>query len=228
VQTDVSRYFRELADFESATELVEIGLEGAQEDQHELIVGHLLNTLGVVKDLTHEYHLSRQALERCLQIRLRHLGPDHLETNGVKTNLASIIASQGQYDVALELFQQAEKASTSSSAQDKRLASCRYAANYGRCFTQLGEYAKAREHLQRSRDILDSGRDNSIYRRAIDHCFGNLNLAEQLLEAAKANYETCLKGYAEDIMAKNQLLTCGCHYKIALIEMQSGHHANAL
>ncbi|KPM45954.1 hypothetical protein AK830_g652 [Neonectria ditissima] len=223
----VAWYFRELSDFESASELVEIGLEAAG-DQHEIITAHLLNTAGVVKELTYEYSLSREALQKSLDIRLRVLGADHLETNGVKTNLASIIAAQGQYDEALALYEEAEKASTGSSAQDKRLASCRYAANYGRCFTEMGEYTKARLNLVRSRDILNSGKDNPVYRRAIEYCFGNLNLAEQNFEDARVNYGECLTGYSKEILAKNTLLTCSCHYKLSLIEMRLGHQEAVL
>ena len=178
-------------------ELVDIGLQAAGSD-HEIITAHLLNTSGVVKELTYQYSSSRKALEECLNIRLVALGAAHLETTGVKMNLASIVAAQGQYDVALKLYQQAEEESMEVSAQDRRLASCRYAANYGRCFTQLEEFANARLHLRRSRDILDSGKDNLLYRRAIEYCFGNLNLAENKLEVARANYRSCLDAYNED------------------------------
>lgn len=208
-------------------ELVDIGLQAVR-PEHKIITAHLLNTSGVVKELTYQYFSSRKALEECLNIRSRALGSVHLETTGVKMNLASIVAAQGQYDVALALYQQAEEESMEVSAQDRRLASCRYAANYGRCFTQLGEFAKARLHLQRSRDILDSGKDNLLYRRAIEYCFGNLSLAEKKLEDARASYRSCLDDYTEDILEKNLHMTCGCHYKLSLTEMQLGDRGRAL
>ncbi|UPK96790.1 hypothetical protein LCI18_007725 [Fusarium solani-melongenae] len=117
-------------------------------------------------------------------------------------NLASIVAAQGQYDVALRLYQQAEEESMEVSAQDRRLAS--------------------------SRDILDSGKDNLLYRRAIEYCFGNLNLAENKLEDAQASYRSCLDDYIEDSLEKNTHMTCGCHYKLSLMEMQLGDQERAV
>ncbi|KAM5347851.1 hypothetical protein ACJ41O_007675 [Fusarium nematophilum] len=210
-------YFREVSDFESAAELVEIGLE-ASRGQQTAITAHLLNTSGVIKELTYQYSPARKVLEECLDIRLKILGADHLETNGVKTNLASIMAAQGDYSAALRLYREAEEASTGSSAQEKRLSSCRYAANYGRCFTELGEYAKARLSLERARDILNSGTDNLVYRRAIEYCFGNLDLAEKKFGDARASYQRCLGDYSQEILEKNTLLTCGSYYKLSLLE----------
>ncbi|CAM1505658.1 Fc.00g112950.m01.CDS01 [Cosmosporella sp. VM-42] len=220
-------YFRELGDYENSIKLVDIGVKAAG-GHHEVLIAHLLNTAGVSKELRYDYVLSRKDLEKSLEIRSRVLGDDHLETTGVKQNLASIIAAQGQYNEALKLYQEAELASTRFSAQEKRLASCRYAANYGRCFIELGQLEEARSSLVRSLEILNSGNDNPVYRRAIEYCFGNLNLAEGNLRDAKTNYEKCLNGYPDGILEKNQLLSCGCCYKLSLIEMELGNTDAAL
>lgn len=168
-------------------------------------------------------------LRRSLEIRHRVLGADHLETNGTKTNLASVAAAQGDYERALALFKEAEESSAHhSSEQDRRLASCRSAANYGRCFTQLGQFADARSSLIQSRKLLSSGTDNPLYRRAIMYCFGNLALAEQNFEEARANYKDCLNGFGKEIVEKNHLMTCGCHYKLAQVEVSLGNDTEAL
>ncbi|EEU40136.1 uncharacterized protein NECHADRAFT_76113 [Fusarium vanettenii 77-13-4] len=151
-------HFRETGDFTSAMELVDIGLEAAGSD-HKIITAHLLNTSGVVKELTYQYSSSRKVLEECLNIRIVALGSAHLETTGVKMNLASIVAAQGH---------------------------------------------------------------------ALSSCFGNLNLAENKLEDARANYQSCLDAYTEDILEKNTHMTCGCYYKPSLTEMQLGDQDRAL
>ncbi|KAK6211555.1 hypothetical protein QIS74_10819 [Colletotrichum tabaci] len=221
------RYLREMLDFEGSLELVEIGKQ-AGSTEHEVLVAHLLNTEGVVKQNTYEYVAAQDALKRSQVIRQRLLGSDHPESTGILQNLASIVAAQCQYQKALQLYQEAEEVSTWPSEQDRRLAACRFAANYARLNTQLGNFSVARSNIERSLEILETGADNPIYRRAIEYCFGNLELQEGNWGEAKNRYRQCLDSYADDIRSKNPFLTCGCYYKLAIAESKEGDHQVAL
>lgn len=138
-----------MLDFEGSLELVEIGKQ-AGGTEHQVLVAHPLNTEGVVKQNTYEYVAAQDALKRSQVIRQRLLGSDHPETTGILQNLASIVAAQCQYQKALQLYQEAEEVSTWPSEQDRRLAACRFAANYARLNTQLGNFSVARSNIERS------------------------------------------------------------------------------
>lgn len=171
----------------------------------------------------YEYEFAKEALTKALEVRIRIYGNAHQETGDTRQNLASLTAARGFYAEAYQLYKDAEAATTEHSFNEKRLAACQYAANYGRCLTMQGEYEGARKNLVKSRDILKKGADNPIFRRAIEYCFGNLNLAEGKLNEARTNYLECLNGYDDLIKDKNRPLTCGCHIKLASIAMEHNH-----
>lgn len=221
------RYLREIGSYNGALELVDIGLTLSGGD-HEIRIANLVNIGGIASERLLQLDQARKYYERALEIRARILGDGHQETCGMKQNLACVTAGEGQYGLALQLFEAAEKGITMSTPQEKRLATHRFAANYGRCLIRLGEFEKARENLVRGREILDSGKDVPIYRRSLEYCFGNLNLAEKRLDDAKVNYQTCLTAFPDHILGKNQrVLSCGCHYKLARIAMEQGDFDSA-
>ncbi|KAF2806716.1 uncharacterized protein BDZ99DRAFT_573452 [Mytilinidion resinicola] len=191
-------YLREINDFDGSLSLIETGVRAAEQNpdlqaEWELLIAHLLNTKGVVLWIQYDYTRSQEALERSRDIRSQ------------------------------ELYQQAEKDHDKSpdGAYAKRLASCRYAATQGRLHTELGAFLEAEKDLQRSLRILTSGEDNVLYRRAIEYCFGNLRLAENHLSKAKTHYQSCLdpEVYPKSVTEKDQLRSCGCHYKLGYIAL---------
>lgn len=225
--SNAARYLREIGSYNGALELVDIGLTLSGGD-HEIRIANLVNIGGIASERLLQLDQARKYYERALEIRARILGDGHQETCGMKQNLACVTAGEGQYGLALQLFEAAEKGITMSTPQEKRLATHRFAANYGRCLIRLGEFEKARENLVRGREILDSGKDVPIYRRSLEYCFGNLNLAEKRLDDAKVNYQTCLTAFPDHILGKNQrVLSCGCHYKLARIAMEQGDFDSA-
>lgn len=214
--------------------LAEIGIEAAGESstQHDLVKSHLLNSLGVARSGLFQFDAATAALSLSLTIRARELGDDHLETTGTQQNLASLVADRGDYAGSLKLYRAAEASLAVSgarfTAQQRRLALCRYAANYGRCLTELGKHGEAHVALARSVELLDSGPDNHVYRRAIEYCFGNLNMAEGRQAEAAVRYSVCLNHFGLSIQEKSPLLTCGCHYKLAGIALQEDRPMDAL
>lgn len=220
---------REIGDFDGSLLLIEIGCRAAERQSEvqtafKLLQAHLLNTKGVVLWLLFDYSQSKLALEQALAIRSQLLDEDDVELIGTKANLASLTAAEGRYKEAQILYRQAEEDNDRSkeATHAKRLASCRYAATHGRLHTELGQLEEAERHLERSRTILASGEDNALYRRAIEYCFGNLRLAENKLLEAKQCYKVCLETFAQAITDKDQVRTCGCYYKLAVIEMLEG------
>lgn len=217
---------REINDFDGSLLLVEIGCKAAKNIDHpqrtsELLTAHLLNTKGVVSWLTYDYTTSKLALEESVRIRRQFLESDDIELIGTTANLASLTAAEGRYGEAKSLYESCERDHDSSKQthQAKRLASCRYAATLGRLETEVGNFEEAERHLIRSEKILAVGEDNALYRRAIQYCFGNLRLAERRLTEAETHYRTCLDSFDEAIVNKDQLRSCGCYYKLAVIKM---------
>ncbi|KAF2105612.1 hypothetical protein BDV96DRAFT_694735 [Lophiotrema nucula] len=223
-------YLREIHDFEGSLLFVDVGLDamkqaGTSSAEWELLHAHLLNTRGVVLWNQYDYTESKDALERARDIRSRHMAKDNIELIGTKANLASLVAAEGHYEEAQELYRQAEQ-DHDESAEDaaaKRLASCRYAATQGRLHTELGNFSKAEDELKRSLGFLNAGEDNILYRRAIDYCFGNLRLAERDITDAKHHYGACLDGYPASVTGKDQIRSCGCYYKLGYIALLEGN-----
>jgi tetratricopeptide (TPR) repeat protein len=195
----------------------------------ELLVAHLFNTQGVVLWNQYDYTQSREAINKALEIRSKHMRKDDIELIGTKANLASLVAAEGRYTEAQTLYREAEQDHNDSSedAAAKRLASCRYAATQGRLHTELHNFNDAERELQRSLSILNAGEDNHLYRRAIEYCFGNLRLGEHQLTEAEQYYQSCLDDYPKAVTDKDQIRSCGCHYKLGHIALMKHDARNA-
>ncbi|RYN86288.1 hypothetical protein AA0119_g13043 [Alternaria tenuissima] len=219
-------YLREINDYDGALFFIETGISASKHlstftSEAELLVAHLRNTRGVVLWNHYDYTGSRRELQEALRVRTKHMEKDNIELIGTKANLASLVAAEGRYAEARELYREAEQDHDQSSEDpaSKRLASCRYAATQGRLHTELKNFTAAGQELHRSLNILNSGEDNALYRRAIEYCFANLRLAENDLAEARIHYEKCLNEYDKAVTDKDQVRSCGCYYKLGHIAL---------
>ncbi|KAK0610060.1 hypothetical protein B0T17DRAFT_658600 [Bombardia bombarda] len=226
---DAASYLSEdgdfIRDFDGAIELINIGLRAAAYGKHDIFVAHLLNTRGVVKELTYQYQKAEQALEKSVTIWMRILGHLHLQSNVTLMNLASVRAAQGDYVQALQLYKHVDLAIAWFTDHEKQFALFRLAVNVGRCFAAIccGRYAGVCKDLLRIRDGIPHGwRESEPYRRKIEYWIGNLSLADgNKLEKAETSYRLCLTTrYPHEGTKENALLTVACYYKLAAVEFE--------
>ncbi|KAK3386151.1 hypothetical protein B0H63DRAFT_560592 [Podospora didyma] len=206
---------------------------GAEAVHHAL--GQLFSQLTLLSDAFPKQHHGDPLCESCPVCVLYILHTQAL----ARTWRSAYFREVGDFEGALGLAETSLQACASSAAPVVAPGEkIRHQLVEAHLFNTLGvvkelkfEYSQARAVLEKCLEAhVEIFGPQSLEVSLVKENMASIMAAQGQYGAALKAYQSCLDldPYAADIAEKNWFLTCGCHYKLAVIEMQLGNNEDAL
>ncbi|KAG6357656.1 hypothetical protein INS49_013535 [Diaporthe citri] len=221
-------YLFEMADHRTALHLLEIA-QNACADKLSELYAHLLNTVGCCAFELNDLQLCRQTWEEAMTLRKtwakKNVPGAEEELANQLNNFGNLESAEGNYDVALDLFDRAKKIRVKLGA-DAIVPLAVSHMTTGRAYFLKGMLTEAMENYKQAEAIfLDQFGPKAHFMAHLNYAYGNLKLA-QSPEDADQFYEKA-RAILEETTPFH-LLLAACLYKTACLRASAGDREQAL